>query len=44
VLFLVFGSLLVGYFYERLDRRVIMILSGLVILAMIGWMYFRRFL
>ncbi|NWJ45885.1 MAG: hypothetical protein HXX08_08405 [Chloroflexi bacterium] len=42
VLFLIFGSLVVGYFYERLDRRVITILTVMVILGIVAYMYVGR--
>ncbi|MEI7554620.1 hypothetical protein [Candidatus Chlorohelix sp.] len=42
VLFLIFGSLVVGYFYERLDRRVLIILTVMVILGILAYMFLRR--
>lgn len=44
VLLLVIGSLVMGLLFEKLDRKAYIGLGLLIAFAIVGFLYFRRFL
>lgn len=44
VLLLLIGSVALGLYFEKLDRKAYIVLGGLIVFAVIAFLYFRRFL
>lgn len=44
ILMMLIGSLGVGLIWEKLDRKALAVLAVLILLAIIGFFFFKRFL